>query len=161
MSGYPVLNGVDALEHKSLFIGVAVLVAAVLLVPMMLSKRHLAPEPAGVTAPAPAVIPAPVAPQDPPPPAKPVLDAAVLEKFLYGMTYDQVVAIVGTEADETESQFERDKTGFTGPTLTVWKTWVNPDGSKLRVGFVESKLEQKQFKRKGPGGESDGEKEKP
>ena len=149
------------MEHKSLFIGVAVLVAAVLLVPMMLSKLNQALAPPVLTAPPPTTASAPVPPPEPPPPAKPVLDAAVLEKLLYGMTYDQVVAIVGAEADETESQFERDKTGFTGPTLTVWKTWVNPDGSKLRVGFVESKLEQKQFKRKGPGGESDGEKEKP
>ena len=39
----------------------------------------------------------------------------------------------------------------------IWNGYVKI----LRVGFVESKLEQKQFKRKGPGGESDGEKEKP
>ncbi len=146
------------MEHKSLFIGVAVLAVAVLLVPMMLSKRNPSSLPAPPTAPAPATPPAPVSP--PSPPAKPVIGAAILEKLLYGMTYDQVVVVVGTEADDSESQFERDKTGYAGPTLTVWKTWVNPDGSKLRVGFVESKLEQKQFKRKERGNESDGEKEK-
>jgi len=134
------------LENKHLFIGVAVLAVAVVAVPMFLSKRNPPVATVPVSAPAPAVV---LPPPPPEPPPKPVIGAAVLEKLLYGMTYDQVVAVVGTDADDSESQFERDKTGYAGPTLTVWKTWVNPDGSKLRVGFVESKLEQKQFKRKG------------
>ncbi len=150
------------MENKSLFIVVAVLAVAVLLVPMVISKRSHAPapEPAAV----PAIAPAPPAPATQPPPepasAKPVLDAAVLDKLLYGMTYDQVVAVVGVEADETETQYEKDKTGYTGPTLTVWKTWMNPDGSNLRVGFVESKLEEKQFRRRERNDEADGKDEK-
>ena len=137
--------GVNALENKTLFIGVAVLVAAVLLVPMLRPRQTPPPPP-----PSPAAAPpAPIAtPAEPAPPAKAPLDAAILEKLMYGMTYEQVVEVVGTEADESESQFERDKTGYTAPILTVWKTWMNPDGSKLRVGFVEGKLEQKQFKRR-------------
>jgi hypothetical protein len=151
------------LENKHLFIGVAVLAVAVLLVPMIISKRNQPPAPAELTAPAPANAPAaaPPPPPEPEPPAKPVFDATVLDKLLYGMTYEQVVDIVGTDADESESQLERDKTGYTGPTLTVWKTWVNPDGSKLRVGFVESKLEQKQFKRRERDNGSERETEKP
>ena len=147
------------LEHKKLFLVVALLAVAVLLVPMLLSKRcsSAVSEPV----PAPAATPVPVTPPPEAPPAKPVVDAAVLDKLLYGMTYDQVVALVGTEADDSESQYERDKTGYTGPMLTVWKTWVNPDGSKLRVGFVESKLEQKQFKPKGRNKGPDTEGEKP
>ena len=149
--------GVNAVENKTLFIGVAVLVAAVLLVPL-LRPRHAPPTPPPPPAAAP---PAPIAPPSAPaPPAKPVLDAAVLEKLMYGMTYEQVVEVVGAEADESESQFERDKTGYTAPILTVWKTWTNPDGSKLRVGFVESKLEQKQFKRRERDETRDGEKER-
>lgn len=145
------------MEHKNLYIAVAVLVVAVLLVPMLLSKRN--PSPAPVPAPAPASTPIPT-PPPPEPPAKPVIDAAILDKLLYGMTYQQVVAVVGADADETESQYERDKTGYAGPTLTIWKTWMNPDGSKLRVGFVESKLEQKQFKRKERNSNTDNEREK-
>ena len=144
------------MEHKNLFVGVAVLAVAVLLAPMIISKWHQPSAPA----PAPKAMPAPAPPPSPEPPPKPVIDAAILDKLLYGMTYEQVVAVVGVEADETESQYERDKTGYTGPTLTVWKTWVNPDGSKLRAGFVESKLEQKQFKRKEWNGGSVGKKEK-
>jgi len=140
------------LENKKLFFGVALLAVAVLLVPMMVSKRNQSPTPAPVST----ETPTPSPPPAPEPPAKPLIGAAVLDKLLYGMTYEQVVELVGADADDSESQFERDKTGYTGPTLTVWKTWVNPDGSKLRVGFVESKLEQKQFKYKG----SDREKEK-
>lgn len=149
-------KGVDALEKKHLFVGVAVLAVAVLLVPMMLSRWNRTP----VSAPAPTPAPATSAPALPPPPespAKPVVDAAILDKLLNGMTYDQVVAVVGGDADDTESQYERDKTGYVGPTLTVWKTWMNPDGSKLRVGFVENKLEQKQFKFKERAKRSDGE----
>ena len=149
------------MEHKNLVVAVVVLVVAVLLVPMLVSKWNRAPEPPQ----APAAVPTPAPPPAPAPaeapPAKPVVDAAVLGKLLYGMTYEQVVAVLGREADDTETQYERDKTGYTGPTLTVWKTWMNPDGSKLRVGFVESKLEQKQFKRKDRYNQSDEETRKP
>ena len=147
------------MENKSIIAGVVVLLLAVLLVPMTLSRLNRTPSTTS-TAPVPAPAPAATAPVALPsqePPAKPVLDAAMLDKLLYGMTYDQVVAVLGGEADESESQYERDKTGYTGPTLTVWKTWVNPDGSKLRVGFVESKLEQKQFRPKERAKGSDGE----
>ncbi len=146
------------MENKSIIAGVVVLLLAVLLVPMTLSRLNRTPSTstAPVAAPAPAT-PPPVAPPSQEPPARPVLDAAILDKLLYGMTYSQVVAVLGGEADESESQYERGKTGYTGPTLTIWKTWVNPDGSKLRVGFVESKLEQKQFKFRERAKESDGE----
>jgi hypothetical protein len=147
-------------EHKSLFIAAAALVVAVLLVPMLASKWNRAPgsvqAPAATPVPAATPLPAPAQA----PPSKPVVDASILDKLLYGMTCEQVAAVVGGEADETETQYEKDKTGYTGPTLTVWKTWVNPDGSKLRVGFVESKLEQKQFKPRERHSVSDNKKEK-
>jgi len=135
------------LENKSLIIVAALLVVAVLLVPMLLTKSQQQPAPPPPAASAPAPVPVPAPPPETSP-ARPVVSPDMLDKLLYGMTYDQVQEVVGAEADETETQYAKDKTGYTGPTLTVWKTWVNPDGSKLRVGFVENKLEQKEFKRR-------------
>ncbi len=150
------------MEHKGLFAVVVVLAVAVLLVPVLVSKWNHTAEPSPVPAPSPVPVAAPEPLPSPAtaaveaPPAKLVLDAAILGKLLYGMSYEQVVAVVGAEADETETQYDRDKTGYTGPMLTIWKTWINPDGSKLRVGFVESKLEQKQFKLKERNSRTDG-----
>jgi len=68
--------------------------------------------------------------------------------------------VVGAEADETETQYEKDKTGYTGPTLTVWKTWMNRTGLNCAPGLWRTKLEQKQFKRRERNSEADDKHEK-
>ncbi len=137
-------------ENKtSLLLALAVGVIALLLLPTAynagknaaLRQGQAKEQPAESPAPAPAQAPAP----EPEAPPRAPLPPEILDKLLYGMTYAQVVEKTGCEADETESEYDWGEAGYTSPTLTVWRTWKNPDGSLLKVGFVDEKLDQKRF----------------
>ena len=59
-----------------------------------------------------------------------------------GMTYPEVVAIIGEEGEKTTSVRLDDKKPTPVPSETTY-TWRNPDGSKLVATFIDGKLAKK------------------
>jgi hypothetical protein len=128
---------------KGVWIIIAVL-AAGLAALAALRGTQSAPEPETPPAP-PAVAPAPEAAEPPEPPAPAPISREMVDKLLYGMTYENVMERFGRESDETETEYDSGTPGYTSPSVTVWHRWDNPDGSAARVGFVNKKLERKVF----------------
>ncbi len=71
-----------------------------------------------------------------------------IDKLYLGYTYEELEDLFGISADERESEYRRDATGYTAPHTIVWYTWKNPDDTVIRLGFINNKLERKQFIRK-------------
>lgn len=71
-----------------------------------------------------------------------------IEKLYLGYTYEELEDLFGIAADERESEYRRDATGYTAPHTIVWYTWQNPDNTIIRLGFINNRLERKQFIRK-------------
>ncbi len=151
-------------DNKLLWAAAGFLLAVVLAVPLVMSARNTVdispePEPAAV-APISGVTELPV----PEPPPRPAITQEMVEKLLYGMTYEQVAEKFGGESDEMGSEYDRGKAGYTAPFVTVQHVWKNPDGSRVRAGFVNGKLESKAYLGRGAdpedtGGDSPWEKE--
>lgn len=80
------------------------------------------------------------APPEEPPPQPRMVTAEEYNELLTGMTYWQVVDIIGDESDESSSEYHPGVEGYTHPSLTVWHEWRNEDGSFVRLGFVSDKL---------------------
>ena len=59
-----------------------------------------------------------------------------------GMTYPEVVAIIGEEGEKTTSVHLDDKKPTPGPSETTY-SWRNPDGSKIVATFIDGKLAKK------------------
>ena len=91
--------------------------------------------------PAPAPAPEPVTP--PPPPPKPTTQYE-MEVVLYGMTEKQVIDKLAREADRVETEYNRGIDGYTQPSLTAWHYWDNPDGTGVRIGFVNDVVAEKE-----------------
>ena len=134
---------------KGVWIIIAVL-AAGLAALVALRGAPTAPEPEAspappVAAPEAAAPPAPESPAPPEPSAPAPVSREMVDKLLYGMTYENVMERFGRESDETETEYDQGTPGYTSPSVTVWHRWDNPDGSAVRVGFVNHKLERKVF----------------
>lgn len=56
-----------------------------------------------------------------------------------GMTYPEIVAIIGEEGEKTTSVSLDDKKPTPGASETTY-TWENPDGSKFVATFIDGKL---------------------
>jgi hypothetical protein len=59
-----------------------------------------------------------------------------------GMTYPEIVAIIGEEGEKTTSVRLDDKKPTPGASETTY-TWRNPDGSKFVATFIDGKLAKK------------------
>ena len=127
---------------KGVWIIAAVLAAGLAAFIALRGSPTAPPPPAAPEATAP---PATEAPAPPEPPAPSPVTGEMVEKLLYGMTYENVMERFGRESDETETEYEQGTPGYTSPSVTVWHRWDNPDGSAARVGFVNQKLERKVF----------------
>lgn len=128
---------------KGVWIIIAVLAAGLAAV-IALRGTQSAPEPETPPAPA-AAAPAPESAEPPEPPAPAPISREMVDKLLYGMTYENVMERFGRESDETETEYDQGTPGYTSPSVTVWHRWDNPDGSAARVGLVNHKLERKVF----------------
>ncbi len=150
-------------DNKLLWVAAGFLLAAVLGLPLVISLTK-EPEPAPAPAPIAVSVPVPAVPPVVEPPPRPVVTQEMVEKLLYGMTYEQVAEKFGGESDDMGSEYDRGTAGYTSPTVTVFHVWKNPDGSRARVGFVNGKLESKTYLGRGSdpedaGGDSPWEKE--
>ncbi len=56
------------------------------------------------------------------------------------MTYNEVVEIFGEQETESNSEYDEGVKGYTGPSLTSWFIWRNPDGSAAEVAFISNKV---------------------
>ena len=74
------------------------------------------------------------------PPPRPLVTQAQFDKLLYDMSYDAVVELLGGEPSRQESTYSEGVDGYTGPSLTSWYIWENPDGSYMKLGFTKKKL---------------------
>lgn len=83
-----------------------------------------------------------------PVPERESISETAIEKLYLGYSYEEIEDLFGIPADERESEYRRDATGYTAPHTIVWYTWENPDSTLVRLGFINNKLERKQFIRK-------------
>lgn len=87
--------------------------------------------------------PPPPAPQEPAPPARPTFTQTQFEEILHGMTYPQARDVLGAESDRQESTYSAGDSAYVAPTVTAWHIWENPDGSFIKLGFVQKKVVEK------------------
>lgn len=71
----------------------------------------------------------------------------MVEKLYLGHTYESIVELFGREADQRESEYIRGTDGYTSPYTIVWHSWENTNGTTVRLGFINSKLDRKVFVR--------------
>lgn len=85
-------------------------------------------------------------PTDPDPrPSRAIISEQSVMDLLFGQSYESVEDRFGIPADSRESEYKRGISGYTSPFTIVWYLWGNPDGSNVRLGFVNNKLEYKYF----------------
>ncbi len=96
---------------------------------------------ASVTVPPPVL----VQPEEEPAPKRIPISRETVEGLYYGLTYEAAEEKFGFPSDETESEYDHGVEGYTSPFVIYWHIWKNEDGSKARLGFVDNKLDRKQF----------------
>ena len=87
-------------------------------------------------------------PEEPAMPQRESISEATVEGLYLGHSYESVEELFGLVSDSSESEYDRGIEGYTSPFTIVWHTWENPDGTRVRLGFVNDKLERKQFLRR-------------
>ena len=78
-------------------------------------------------------------------PERSYISRETVEGLYYGLTYEAAEEKFGFPSDETESEYDRGVAGYTSPFVIYWHVWNNEDGSKARLGFVDKKMDRKQF----------------
>lgn len=86
-----------------------------------------------------------------PPPAPPLITLEKFRQIRNGMAYNEVVAIFGEHETDSYNEYDEGLKGYTGPTLTSWFVWRNPDGSSAEVAFISNKVAEKKYDRLRPG----------
>ncbi|HOD94948.1 MAG TPA: hypothetical protein PLQ42_09985 [Candidatus Hydrogenedentes bacterium] len=69
----------------------------------------------------------------------------MVDALLLGMTVEEVEALWGRISDEMESEYDPGIKGYTSPYAILWHTWNNPDGTRVKLGFINRKLDRKHF----------------
>lgn len=131
---------------QNVIIVVLIVICALLLFALFSSKPVIEPAVQQNAQPPVVVPPAPEG-EPPVPPRQPITEEAVNKLYL-GLAYEEVEALVGIGSDERESEYQRGIDGYTSPHTVVWHTWLNPDDTRVRLGFVDGKLEKKEFYRR-------------
>lgn len=91
-----------------------------------------------------APLPEPAEPaEQTPPPAPPLITLEKYRQIRNGMAYNEVVAILGDQETDSYNEYDEGLKGYTGPTLTSWFVWRNPDGSSAEVAFISNKVANK------------------
>lgn len=77
-----------------------------------------------------------------------VITREMVDALYLGVSVEEVETRWGMMSDEMESEYDPGIQGYTAPFSIVWHTWNNPDGTKVRLGFIGKKLDRKQFHEK-------------
>lgn len=130
-----------------LFALIALGIVAVL-APMLVHWGKAEPAMPPETAP-PAAQPAQAPPHPTPEPApepeeQPLITWEEFQALRAGMTYNEALDIVGELETGTKQVYDEGVPGYTRPSMTVWYTWKNPDGSYGRLAFISDKLRRKE-----------------
>jgi len=133
-------------SQQVILIAVVLVVIALSLGYVMGASRN-AKSPVSESAAAPVLLPPPVVvlPEGEPAPKRIPINRETVEGLYYGLTYEAVEEKFGFPSDETESEYDHGVEGYTSPFVIYWHVWNNEDGSKARLGFVDNKLDRKQF----------------
>ncbi len=128
---------------KSILWAVAGLIVVIAIVVLIALSR---PTPTVPTPTPPESLPEelPPPPPEPEPEEEPLITKAEFDSLRSGMTLQQVLQIIVDPESETHSEFDEGIPGYTQPSVTVWYTWKNPDGSSARLGFVRKELTEKE-----------------
>lgn len=79
------------------------------------------------------------------PPPRSFISRETVEGLYFGLTYEAAEELFGFPSDETESEYDRGVEGYTSPFVIYWHVWGNEDGSRARLGFINNKMDRKQF----------------
>ena len=79
------------------------------------------------------------------PEERPHIARDTVENLYYGLSYEQAEELFGFASDYSESEYDPGVEGYTSPFVILWHEWENEDGSKARLGFVNNRMERKQF----------------
>jgi len=132
-------------SQQVILIALVLVVVALSLGYVMGASRNAvvpAPEPAASSVPAQPVV---VQMEEEPAPKRIPISRETVEGLFYGLTYEAAEEKFGFPSDETESEYDHGVEGYTSPFVIYWHVWNNEDGSKARLGFVDNKLDRKQF----------------
>ncbi len=122
--------------------GLIVVIAIVVLIALSRSTSTVPPPTPPESLPE--ELPPPPPPPEPEPEEEPLITKAEFDSLRSGMTLQQVLQIIVDPESETHSEFDDGIPGYTQPSVTVWYTWKNPDGSSARLGFVRKELTEKE-----------------
>ena len=140
----PLLNGDTSMSSQQVIIIAVVLVLIALSFGYVIGASRSVDTP--IASPEPKPEPEPITTEEEEPvPERPYISRETVEGLYYGLTYEAAEKKFGFPSDETESEYDRGVEGYTSPFVIYWHVWNNEDGSRARLGFVENKLERKQF----------------
>ncbi|MGI6137673.1 MAG: hypothetical protein ACOYI9_01435 [Candidatus Hydrogenedentales bacterium] len=127
---------------------VALSLICILLLIALLQKKEEAPSEAAATT---ELVPPDPTPLDITPESEELpritITEAMVDKLYLGHSYEDIEALWGAGSDESESEYRRPSDGYTSPFTIVWHIWNNPNRTRVRLGFVNNKLERKEFYR--------------
>lgn len=118
---------------RTILIVAVVLLGATLPAIWTLSGGSQTPGPASPDPPAAVTLP-------PLPPSPPTITLEKYRQIRNGMSYNEVVEIFGEQETESYSEYDEGIKGYTGPSLTSWFIWRNPDGSAAEIAFISNKV---------------------
>ncbi|MCK5861680.1 MAG: hypothetical protein KAH38_04295 [Candidatus Hydrogenedentes bacterium] len=78
-------------------------------------------------------------------PARPFISRETVEGLYYGLSYEAAAEKFGFSSDESETEYEQGVQGYTSPYVIHWHVWNNEEGSRVRLGFIDNKMDRKQF----------------
>lgn len=70
---------------------------------------------------------------------------AMVDAMLLGVTVEEVEDSWGRISDEMESEHHSGIQGYTSPYSVLWHSWNNSDGTRVKLGFIDKKLDRKYF----------------
>jgi hypothetical protein len=85
-------------------------------------------------------------PEEPDPDA-PRVTRAEFDRVRTGISYFQLLDIVGETESDTKQVYHEGVEGYTSPHMTIWYIWENPDGSTAEFAFISNKLVEKKQKK--------------
>lgn len=78
-------------------------------------------------------------------PTRKYIARETVEGLYYGISYEYAEETFGFPSDEDDSEYDPGVDGYTSPFVIHWHVWKNEDGTKARLGFINNKMDRKQF----------------
>lgn len=75
----------------------------------------------------------------------PRITKAMVDALLLGVTIEEVEDQWERISDDMESEHHPGLQGYTSPYVVLWHSWNNSDGTRVKLGFINKKLDRKQF----------------